>query len=585
MKALFTGLLALLTLTPPVHAAPGTGAKKAFEISHQMVDVRDVRLQPYARLKLRGNFNIRYLMGEPVVGCTALWLNPGVSQVETEGGNRVLAEAGEEDLYNLMLVAQFPNPLKGATRHTNGGGAFLSAFCDAGIVAQNGKNGFNVSGSPNWDEFLCATPYRLDTSRMNAINRQERDLCTSVRGTWLTREEARKVAAGNIEITDVQVHGFEINNSDTVRRAEKMAWRRTSFARTKTKFKGVMTRLYDTLPQSSWVRFTGLGAEAQALERRVVGSPSATDVKAYDTLLDRALAELEAARKGERDAMQESWQAEDREMIGKQLTRVRGVDETLGKMDSAMARYEADLREAAKDAPQLPDPMKQYAAAEYSYSIGTGDYVKLGFTGYYNHHLIDKSGRRINRSGANVYIQPLQGPSGRLYDVYLESFKDPDLSNRRLRILDANLKPLGKEWYEADAHGSEVFLEDDGLYAMVRRRFYGPHTLTFQIYSFADNRVIIDRVLRSGDGQLDSLSSWDRRRSWGALHADVLDGRKMIYVAPEKGNHQNKRLNRACTARTDAGETPGTYPIMMYDVEAGRLLPLSEHRCIPFKDR
>ncbi|WP_020397853.1 hypothetical protein [Kordiimonas gwangyangensis] len=574
MKALLTGLLVLLTLCLPAHAAPGTGAKKAFEISHQMVDVRDVRLQPYARLKLRGNFNIRYLMGEPVVGCTALWLNPGVSQVETEGGNRVLAEVGEEDLYNLMLVAQFPNPLKGAARHTNGGGAFISVFCDAGIVAQNGKNGFNVSGSPNWDEFLCATPYRLDTSRMNAINRQERDLCASVRGTWLTREEARKVAAGNIEITDVQVHGFEINNSDTLRRAEKMAWRKTSFARTKTKFKGVMTRLYDTLPQSSWVRFTGLGAEAQALERRVVGTPSAADVKTYDTLLERALAELDTARKGERDAMQESWQAEDREMIGNQLTRVRGVDETLSRMDSAMARYEADLREAAKDAPQLPDPkervdpMAKYAVAEHRYIVGP-EGEGLGY----------RTGGWAVRPEQYTTYAPLQGRSGKKYDIYVKRF-DYFAERNYYSILDSNLRPLGKErFYTGSWHH---FSEKAGLTTFMDTA-KDQRSVTLQIYSFGENRVVVDRTLRPGDDTF-AINRIGSHQFIDSPKEAVLSGRHIIYMAPRAdwiSHNKMGFIQEQCKALTEKGEVNGVYPIIAYDADELRLLPISEHPCVP----
>jgi Zn-finger nucleic acid-binding protein len=575
MKALIAALLALLTLTLPSLAAPGTGAKKAFEISHQMVDVRDVRLQPYASLKLRGNFHIRYLMGEPVVGCAALWLNPGVSQVETEGGNRVLAEAGEEELYNLMLVAQFPNPLKGATRFTNGGGAFLSTFCDAGVVAQNGKSGFNVSGSPNWDQFLCATPFRVDTSRMNAINRQERDLCASVRGTWLTREEARKVAAGNIEITDVQVHGFELNNSDTVRRAEKMAWRKTSFARTKTKFKGVMTRLYDTLPQSSWVRFTGLGAEAQALERRVVGSPSATDVKAYDTLLDRALAELEAARAGEREAMQESWQAEDREMIGKQLTRVRGVDETLSRMDSAMARYEADLHEAAKDAPQLPepkervDPMAKYAVAEHKYSIN-----------HAGKWLTHKSGGLAVPYDHNFSYHPLSGRREKKYDIYVRSRSAGYRERQYFTILDSNLRPLGKERFYTD--NWYKFTEKTGLMTFMDTT-NNRDSVTLQIYSFSENRVVVDRTLRPGDDTF-AINRLGSNQYIASAKEAVLSGRHILYMAPSAlsvSPNQIGIIEEQCKAWTEDGEVNGVYPIIAYDADEHKLLPVSEHMCVP----
>jgi Zn-finger nucleic acid-binding protein len=577
VKALIATLVALLTLSLPSHAAPGTGAKKAFEISHQMVDVRDVRLQPYASLKLRGNFHIRYLMGEPVVGCAALWLNPGVSQVETDGGNRILAEVGEEDLYNLMLVAQFPNPLKGATRHTNGGGAFLSTFCDAGIVAQNGKKGLNVSGSPNWDEFLCATPFRLDTSRMNAINRQERDLCASVRGTWLTREEARKVAAGNIEITDVQVHGFEINNSDTVRRAEKMAWRQTSFARTKVKVARVMDRIYKLGSQRAVTVANAISAERANVERRVIGSPSAADVKAYDTLLARALADLEGLRAGEREAMQDSWQAEDREMIGNQLARVRGLDKRLSANDSAMARYEADLREAAKDAPQLPepkervDPMAKYAVAEHRYSV---------------HYDGEGLGHRTGGWAAppetkKNHYSPLKGRSGKKYDIYLKKVEGIG-ERRHYSILDGNLRPLGKERFYTQ-HWA-YFAEKAGVMSFIDYSD-NKRDVTLQIYSFGENRVVVDHIFRPGDDTY-AFNRLGPNLKFDSPKESVLGGRHIVYVAPESVFFDGPAavIEEQCKAWTEAGPVNGVYPVIAYDADEHKLLPVSEHPCVPNPD-
>lgn len=334
---LLISLLASLWLALPVHGQTPKPAKANYSITHKMQNTYDPRLQPYSGLELSGTFNVWYLLGEAAVNCTARWENPGVLQVIMEDGTRVLSEPGEEDMWNLMLMAQFPNPDKKAKRFTNGGGAHLSIFCDAGIVAQSGNNGFNVAGSPNWDKFICATPKKVDPRYTFDVNQEATDNCGAIGGDWLSPAEAKQVAIAGVKVDDISVLSVELSASATLRRAEKIRWRKTSHTFKQSRASSLLSRLR-TKNQQQALGF----AQRQYDLNTKANNPGPQDLKNYDDFIKQ----LESAL-GETDPTRE-WRERDQDLVSAQLDRIREIDNALREQDSKLTRYQKELSEQMK---------------------------------------------------------------------------------------------------------------------------------------------------------------------------------------------------------------------------------------------
>ena len=560
----WAAILMAAILTSAAHAQAPKSISQEFSIRHKMQDTYDTRIQPHSGLELSGKFKVWYLLGEPVINCTARWTNPGVLQVVMDDGTRVLSEPGEEEMWNLMLMAQFPNPDKSARRLQNGGGAHLSLLCDAGVVAQNGRNGFNVAGSPAWDKFICATPNKVDTRYNARINRQEKDVCASIGGDWLSSADAKKVAIAGIKIDEVMVHGVELSAGETLRRAEKMLWRQKSFAYKRTKAQDLQTRLAK--------KGVNKGIEAA---RRIntatagVGTyPTAAMLEGLERVVETLRAELAD------DSFAADWRDRDRELVSAQLTRVAEIDRTLREREVALDRYRQQLENLAKDAPTGPaNPLEDYIVAEHSLIVFTEPY-KSG------QGLKTRSGRIVAQVGA-IYT-PVVGESGTKYDFYIGRRSG---SGDGAWVMDRNGNHVGAEVF----YGGAKFHEELGTVSFLHG-LRNRSEAFLAVVSLSDGKVLFTTqqtpikgaylntqrvVMRDHRNRADS---WARDYEMETFRK-VINGRLVAYGITD-GIYPSK-LDRECTAKTEKGDENGVKPAFMYDLESNRLLTVSEHLCVP----
>lgn len=569
MRALVLLLLATL-LTLPAQEAGAQAPKRAskdYAINHKMRNVNDARIQPYAGLELSGSFKLWYLLGEPVVNCTARWTNPGVLQVVLDDGTRILSEPGEEEMWNLMLMAQFPNPDKQARRLTNGGGAQLSVFCDAGEVAQNGRNGFNVAGSPNWDKFICATPKKVDTRDMFHIDRKQKDPCASVGGDWLSPAEARKAAIAGLKIDEVMVLSVELSAGATLRRAEKMLWRKKSFDRKYAKAQDLQSRLAKK----------GLNKGIDAA-RRIYNSTSGASsypTTAHLDEMDRLLDALRAELRDDVADFNDDWRARDQELVAAQLERVAKIDRSLREREAELVAYRNILTEMAKNAPEGPqNPLEEYIVAEHTLTTFTKPYSR-------NHGLKNKSGHVVLEPKRGRY-KPLEGKSGTKYDFYIG---DMDNFSNAYWIVDKHGKKLGLDLYR----GYPRFHEELGLVSFAIGDEHSSRAY-LSVYSLAEKRVLFNSEQTPiGDAYRNKqeIRTRDERGKAGTWSRDynidisrtTIAGRSVVYGLAN-GLYSHKFENE-CTAKTEKGEVQGVMPAFMFDLEVNRLLRPSEHLCVP----
>lgn len=604
-------LIAMLS-TYAVHAQSTRSASKDFSIQHKMQDTYDTRIQPHSGLDISGKFKVWYLLGEPVINCVARWNNPGVLQVILDNGTRILSEPGEEEMWNLMLMAQFPNPDKSARRLQNGGGAHLNLFCDAGVVAQENRKGFNVAGSPAWSKFICATPNKVDTRYNARINRQEKDFCASIGGDWLSEAEARKVAVAGIEIEEVMVHGVELSAGETLRRAEKMLWRQKSFAYKQTKALDLQNRLAK--------RGTNRGIEAARRINTVtagVGTyPTADKLKALDKVIETLRAELAASTpnggtapqgasanrpagggSGEAADFTAHWRDRDRELVSAQLKRVAEIDRTLRQREAVLDRYWRQLEELAKEAPAEPaNPTEQYETDALRLTVFRGS------SHPFDYGLRDPSGRVV-LAPRHEEIFPTAPVKGKQFDFYIvrayAHFFAPEVAGFHIGSLD-------KTHWIVNGKGEAVtprvmrndfrlgiFEESGGIvYAQV------PGNLPV-IYNIPEKRLVYNGAAHKPPKSHENsaiLYTKDRtsgmRRQYTsprtAKHYEretqvkMIDGTPYAYIQPDAGNYAF--FEPECTVLNSRGEPrPGIYPIYMYDIGAERMLMPKEFKCVETK--
>ncbi|WP_417452203.1 hypothetical protein [Kordiimonas sp.] len=558
----FTVLLAL-----PAQEAGAQVPKRAskdYAIRHQMENVRDTRIQPHSSLELSGSFKVWYLLGEPVVNCTARWTNPGVLQVVLDDGTRILSQPGEEEMWNLLLMAQFPNPDKQARRLTNGGGAHLSVFCDAGVVAQSGRNGFNVAGSPNWDKFICATPKKVNTRDMFDIDREQKDQCASVGGDWLSPAEAKKAAIAGLKIDEVMVLSVELSAGETLRRAEKMLWRQKSFAFKQSRASAMMSRL----SQKNQPAAIGFAQRQYDLNSKA-SKPSQQDLKNYDAFISQLQTAL-----GETGPTSE-WRDKQQALVAAQLERVAKIDRALREREAELAAYRALLAELAKNAPEGPkNPLENYIVEEHTLTPFFKPYTN-------NHGLKNKSGHVVVEPKEGQY-KPLVGKSGTKYDLYIG---DMDNFTNAYWITDKHGNKLGRDLYR----GYPSFHEELGLISFANGDEHSSRVY-LTIYSPAENKVIFDSAQTQIDGiyrnsqRINTRDNQGKSNTWSRdygmrIYTKPVDGRQLIY-GYTRGLYPYK-AERECTAKTEEGEVEGVMPAFMYDLEARRLLPVAEHLCVP----
>lgn len=590
-RLLIALILSLTSLT--ANAAGPMSTSKTFDLRHKTLDRI---IQSNSSLEISGTFKVWFLLGEPVVNCTASWNNPGISQVVLDSGTRVLAEPGEEDLWKLMLMAQFPNMSKDARRLQNGGGAHLSVFCDAGVVAQNGRNGFNVAGSPSWDKFICATPNKIDTNYTFDVERREDDLCTSVGGEWLPSAAAKQVALAGIKIEGVMVHSFELSNGDTLRRAEKFLWRMKSYEHKSAKAASIMERIRATGDRGTYV--------ANDLWRRFYGAKerdsrlSAEGLRKMDDYIEAAYAELEALQTGARAEVAASWEARDKALVADQLERVAKVDTAIKQRDAEVDAYVAALDERAKNAPKAPvNPTAQYVVDKPTLT----DFQRVANSRY---GLQDASGRVVVEARYRNVLPPslVTLPNGerKYYDFYmLEGYQNefpPEIPVGFMGTTQSTTWLVNGKGEKvtprtsAKYYSFRLFAETGGIVVGINR-----HDANMQVlYSIPEQKLIFNpatdkptaaqmntseiRLRHKHSGRAVTLPRHDVREA-RARHA-LLDGQPYYYLTRDLAAHYADYTGE-CRAKTEDGEVDGIYPYIMFDINARRLLNANEFVCVP----
>ncbi|WP_417459266.1 hypothetical protein [Kordiimonas sp.] len=568
----------------PAQAQAAKRVSQDFSIRHKMQDTYDTRIQPHSGLEISGKFKVWYLLGEPVINCTARWTNPGVLQVVMDDGTRILSEPGEEEMWNLMLMAQFPNPDKSARRLQNGGGAHLSLFCDAGVVAQNGRNGFNVAGSPAWDKFICATPNKVDTRYNARINRQEKDVCASIGGDWLSSADAKKVAIAGIDIDEVMVHGVELSAGATLRRAEKMLWRQKSFAYKRTKAQDLQTRLAK--------KGVNKGIEAA---RRIntatagVGTyPTAAMLEGLEKVVETLRAELAD------DSFAADWRDRDQTLVSAQLTRVAEIDRTLREREAALDRYRQQLENLAKDAPTGPvNPTEDYETDAMRLTVFRGT------SHPFDYGLKDPSGRVV-LAPRHETIFPSRPVNDKQFDFYhvraYAHFFGPEVPGYQAGTLEKThwlVNGKGEAVTPRTLRNDyrlDIFEESGGIvYALV------PGSLPV-IYNIPEKRMVYNGAAHKPSKSYENSNTiYEKDRTSGVrrgyvsprtakmyerrTRVDMIDGTPYAYTKPEPGNYAY--FEPECKAVNSRGEpAPGIYPIYMYDIRAERMLTPNEFKCV-----
>ncbi|PQA88286.1 hypothetical protein CW354_08280 [Marinicaulis flavus] len=322
-------------------------------------------------LKFEGNFRIWYLLGEPVVNCTARWTNStgGNVSLPADDGVRIeSAEDGEVEVYNLMLAASWPDPRD--TGYGVGSSKTIAVPCDAGVVAQNGRSGFNVAGSPGWDKFLCALP----DARI-ALKHADGDVCKAMGGKWLNAASAREVARKGLLISNsggralgpnerahdeisVGVLKGEVSGMAVMKRVEKRLWREKSAA-----FKLERAKAYfASFPARGGEGTAGWSARRNDAMRRLphlpVKDPTTEQLLAYETAWRAIVAENAGDAAVEKD-----WRQREKALVSEQLKRLKKRDAVAAGEDKAFSRYFTELQRRKVNEPVQPDPMAAYRTA------------------------------------------------------------------------------------------------------------------------------------------------------------------------------------------------------------------------------
>jgi hypothetical protein len=316
-------------------------------------------------LKFDGKFDVWYLLGEPVINCSARWLNNEQLSVKTPGGDTIIAQQGEVEVYNLMLVAQLWDPERDKKRAGEKGG-HIAAFCDAGIVAQNGNKGFNVAGSPNWDKFLCNLPskfYKRSASPFAAEEKQG-DLCEEAGGSWFSADAAKKMARAGLKFEDVTVKSVEVYAGAAIRRYEKAQWRDKSFAYKEKKATAIQNLMQKEYLASN--RVNGVLESINVMGRIVSmryekGSQTATPrlLNEYDNLLIELQGKL-----ADSGAFSAEWREKDQALVREQLAHLRAIEPGLLHEEAKLAEYRNALKKKAENEPDgTASPMDVYRSA------------------------------------------------------------------------------------------------------------------------------------------------------------------------------------------------------------------------------
>ena len=299
----------------------------------------------------KGRWHFSTLLGEPVVNCTASLVGEPrllVRTSEAASADWVAADPGEVEFYNLMLVGMIDAP--GAPTWQGRSSLKWAVFCDAGIVAQYGRRGFNVAGSPNWDRLFCET-HNVGTGLGTPYDAREagKDACAERGGQWVPAARAREAVRNGVDFRDFSVLNVAANASPVIRRVEKEDWRRRSADFKRERAGELRDRVSDGSIDGVY-RGIDIQRSLPPLPRPPA-TPSAEQLAAYE----RALQALE--EKYGDPAHRSRWREREKALLAAQLERLAGVEPRVQRADAALARYREALERAATTAPEAADPL------------------------------------------------------------------------------------------------------------------------------------------------------------------------------------------------------------------------------------
>jgi len=302
-------------------------------------------------VSLDGRWTTGFLLGEPVVNCTARVRGEPLLRVGLtgDGASRLVsAGAGEVEIYNVVVVAMMDAP--GAPTWNGSSSSKWMVFCDAGIVAQQGRNGFNVAGSPDWDRFFCeatwigGVPKRRDDAE---------DSCAAAGGKWVAPDRARQFARTGLDFKAFAIFDFALNTSATVRRVEKEDWRRRSARFKRERAQSLVEGLRDGSVEGAM-----RGVEAS---RRLPALPELPDAGQLEAF-GKALYALELEFAGA--AHREAWSPREKDLVAAQLQHLARVEPAVRRDDARLAAYRRQLEVAAASAPEMADPLADALAMD-----------------------------------------------------------------------------------------------------------------------------------------------------------------------------------------------------------------------------
>lgn len=314
-------------------------------------------------LSFDGRWSTYFLLGEPVVNCTArLRGEPGLT-VEIPGAGqarRITAAPGEVEVYNLKVVAMMDAP--GAPTWNGRSSLKWMVFCDAGIVAQQGRSGFNVAGSPNWDRLFCQGFHIA--GQLKPADGPDDD-CKAIGGRWVDAGPARQAAMQGLDFRDFAIFDYSLSGATAIRRVEKEDWRRRSARFKREKAEALLDGLRDGSVEGTF--------RAIEASRRLPPLPELPDAQQL-AAFDKALQALERDLDGAVDMT--AWREREQAMVAAQLAHLEVVEPVVRRADSQLARYRQRLEAAAVSAPDAPDPLAG-ALAMTVQSFREGDLIGI----------------------------------------------------------------------------------------------------------------------------------------------------------------------------------------------------------------
>ena len=319
-------------------------------------------------MKFEGEFKIWYLLGEPVVNCTARWTNSTGGFVSLRADDGVMTETagdGEVEVYNLILTAAWPDPRD--TSYGVGSARTIAVPCDAGVVAQNGRSGFNVAGSPSWDKFICALP-----DAGVRLKQPDDDVCRAMGGKWLDAASAREVARKGLIMSNrggralgpaerahddvsVSVLKGDVSGMAVMKRVEKRLWREKSAAFKLERSKAYFADFPPRAGEGAAERTTRRNDAMRRMPLLPSDNPSTDQLQAYEEAWQAVISERGYGAKLEKD-----WRNKEKALVGAQLKRLKQRDAAAAREEKQILSAFTELQARKKNEPKQIDPMAEY---------------------------------------------------------------------------------------------------------------------------------------------------------------------------------------------------------------------------------